>query len=150
MKLVKKVTGAAKRSPISSISDGQSHTNPLEPQHNSGIAEVIGKRDIGAELASQLIDKFGLHEFVVVANVESNDALALKGLRKFPPNPVQVGFLHDEDQIRPANVSLRDDDPGVRLRADGANLISRDALEQLLGGKAPKPIPAADKEQLLD
>jgi len=71
---------------------------------------------MGSEFESQFVEEFRLHEVVVIGNVKGNDALALKGFRELPPNPVQVGFFHDKDQIRPANVSLRDDDPGVRLR----------------------------------
>lgn len=115
-----------------------------------GVVEFFGKRDIRGEFASQFVEEFRLHEVVVVGNVEGNDALALKGFREFAADAVQVGFLHDKDQVRPANVALRDHNPGVLLRADGADLVSRDSLEQLLRGKAAKPVSTADKEQLLD
>jgi hypothetical protein len=47
--------------------------------------------------------------------VEGNDTLALKGLRELLPETIQMGFLHHEYQIRPANVPRGDNDARVRL-----------------------------------
>jgi hypothetical protein len=115
----------------------------------SGVSVFSGKRDIGAELGSDLVEQIGIHEFVFVGNVQRDDVLASESLGKLPAETIQVRLLHAEDNVGPAQMPLCDYDPGVRLCADGTNLIEGEVLEILLGREAADPVLAADKKQFL-
>jgi hypothetical protein len=58
-------------------------------------------------------------------------------------------LLHAENQIRPANVTFRDDDAGAGLRPCRSDLELREAFEQFFRGEAAKFVSAANEKQLL-
>ena len=117
--------------------------------HGLSIAGFGWKENIRAEFSSEFVEQFRLHECVVVGDLEGDDAFVFEGVGEFAAEAIQVGFLHDEDDVGPADVAGGDDDAGVGLRAGGADLIGGKALEEFFGGEAAHPVPAADEEELL-
>ena len=99
-------------------------------------------------LCVKLVDEFGLHELVVIWNMQSDNTLAFERLGKLLPEAVQVGFLHEKDDVRPPEMPLGHDDAGVGLRASRAHLKAGEAAEDAFGREAPNTIPAADEEEL--
>ncbi len=113
-----------------------------------GIISFIGKSDIWRQGGPEFVDEDGVHELILVRNVEAYDSLAAHCFRELQAKAVQVGFLGAENDVRPAEMPLGDDDARVRLRAGGADLVERGALEELLGGQAANPVAAANEEEL--
>ena len=67
-------------------------------------------------------DQLGLHEIVVVGDVEADDALALQ---VFPEAALEfgaVGALHDEDDVGPGEVVGRDRLLRIGRQAGGGGL----------------------------
>ena len=58
----------------------------------SGGSGVFAEVDEGRELRVEFVEEIGVHEFVVVADVQRDDALAGEGLGKPQPEPVEVRF----------------------------------------------------------
>ena len=104
-------------------------------------------REMRPYFGSQFVDQLCLHILIVVRDVKHDDTLACQCVAQLKPHSVQVRLLHCENDIRPANVALGDDNPGIRLSPRRTHLESRDACEYRLGGKAAKAIPAAHKQQ---
>lgn len=104
--------------------------------------------DVPSNFGSQFLHKLWLHEGVIVRNVQCDNALAAQDFCIFPPQPTEMGLLHDEDDVPPADVPFRDHNPGVGLGACRPNLKTGNTLENLLSGQAPKPILAAHEQEL--
>ena len=98
-----------------------------------------------SELGAQFIDELGLHELIFVGNVETNNPFALQGFGKLPAQAVQMGLLHAENEVCPAEVPSGDNDPSARLCASGAHLIQRTAREELFGSQTAKLVLATDE-----
>lgn len=101
-----------------------------------------------AQFRSQFIDELRLHEYVVIGDVQADGSPGLHRLREFPPETIQVRFLHADNEIGPAEVAFGDDDAGVGLRSDGPRLKSGHAFEHLFRGQAAHAILAAHEQDL--
>lgn len=96
----------------------------------------------------QLVDEFGLHELVVIRNVQSDNTPAFERFGKLLPESVQVRFLHKKDNVRPPEMPFSDNNTSLRLRASRAHLKAGKATEDAFGREAPNPVTAADEEEL--
>ena len=111
---------------------------------------MIGKQNVWRQPSVKLLDKPWVHELILVGDVEADDLFPVQGFRKLATEPVQMGFLHTEDDVCPTQMSFRDNDASTWLRADRTNLISRKSFEQLFGRQTTAFIPATDEKELLD
>jgi hypothetical protein len=98
------------------------------------------------ELGAQFIHQLGLHELEIIRNVEADRSLGLHRFRELPPETIQVGLLHADDEVGPSKVALGDDDAGVGLRAGGPRLKQGHAFEHLLGSQASHAVLTAHEE----
>ena len=76
---------------------------------------------------------------ITVEQVEAAIQSLAEHLFQYSPMPL----LHDEYDVRPAEVPRGDDDAGVRLGAGRSCLDARPPFEYLFGGQAPLPVPTA-------
>ncbi len=77
------------------------------------------------KLGTKFIKEIGMHELVIIGDVKTNDTFALERFRKLSLQPIRMRSFHAKNDIGPTQMPFRDHDPGVGLRADGANLIVR-------------------------
>lgn len=100
------------------------------------------------KLCAKFIEQICLHELVIIRDVKTNDSFALEGFRKLASQPIHMRLLHTKDGVGPSQMSFRDNDARIGLRANGANLIVRRTFEQLFGRQAAQSVSAANEEQL--
>jgi len=100
-----------------------------------------------AEARFQLINQGGLHVAIFVGNVQTDDVLTVQGTREILLQSAAVLFLHDEDEVRPANVTLIDTDPGMRFSSSRLHRIPGYTLKHMFGGQTPDLILAANKQE---
>jgi hypothetical protein len=86
-----------------------------------------------------------LHKNILIRNVETNGAFALHGLWKLLAQLAQVTLLHAKNEVRPTNMPLSNDNARTWLSPGRTHLIQRKTIEQSLGSKAAKFVPATDK-----
>jgi hypothetical protein len=95
---------------------------------------------------TKFIEQIWMHELVIIRNMKTNDSFALKGFRKLSSQSIQVRLLHTKDGVGPSQMSFRDNDAGIGLRANGANLIVRRTFEQLFGRQTAQSVSTANEE----
>jgi hypothetical protein len=100
------------------------------------------------DLGRKLINEFELHVLIFIWNEQGHGPFSLERLRKLYAQAIEVRLLHQEDDIRPTDVTFGHNDTGVRLGACRANLDSGNTAENTLRGKAANAISAADEQQL--
>jgi len=93
-------------------------------------------------------DQDGIHEFIVVRNVEANDPLAIQAGTEFPVQLVPVGLLHHEDDVGPFDLLGRQHHVRVVRDAGRVSLDARPGRKDLFGGRAAQAIGAADEEDV--
>ncbi len=135
------------RAPLAAFFDAKANLRRAAP--DAGLAALIGSRkgDVRGNFRVQFVDEFRLHELVVVGD-EQDGALVFEGLGELAAEAIEMGFLHEKNDVGPADVSLGDDDAGAGLRARGANLKTGNAAEDALRGEAANAIAAAEEQQL--
>ena len=92
--------------------------------------------------------QFGLHEIVVVGDVEADDPLALQA----PPEAAlefgAVGALHDEDEVGLVEVVGRDRLLRIGRQAGGGGLDAGAAGEDPLGRGGAEAVAGAEEEEV--
>lgn len=93
-------------------------------------------------------DQFGLHEGVVVGDVEADDA----GVFQMRPEPAlepgPVSALHDEDDVGPVEMVGRDLFLGVGRQSGGGGLDAWVMGEHLLGRWRAEAVAGAEEEEV--
>ena len=92
--------------------------------------------------------QFGLHEIVVVRDVEAEDAGAFEPGFEAALQPGAVGALHDEDQVGPFDqfggaLLLR-----IRGQAGGGGLDAGAGREDALGRGGAEAVAGAEEEEV--
>jgi len=77
------------------------------------------------------LDQGGVHEFKVVGDEKADARFCREFFRKFLLQPFLVPFLHDDDDIRPAELPGGDLDARGVFRAGGADIPSGFAFEKV-------------------
>lgn len=98
---------------------------------------------MGQDGRLKLRDQFRLHELVIVWDVEADDRFTVQCITKLCAQPVQVLFLHDEDQIRPSDVPSSHPHPRPGLGAGRPCPTAVIAVKQPLSGRAAPTVAAA-------
>ena len=77
------------------------------------------------ELATKFIKQIGMHEFVIIRNVKTNDSFTMKRFRKLSSQSIHMRLLHAKNGVGPTQMPFGDNDPRVGLGAYGAKLMER-------------------------
>ena len=103
---------------------------------------------MGSKLCPKFLQQLGLHELIVVCDLQRDDAFPGERLRVLAADATQVGFLHEEKDVSPTDVPFGDDDAGAWLGSNRADLVRYKALEKFLRRQAPALVSTADEQEL--
>ena len=81
----------------------------------------------------ELVNQLRLHEFVLIGNMQRDDASPIHDLGISLAKTVQVGFFHHENNLRPTEQPFTCHNPGLRLGSAGAHLNARNIAENNFG-----------------
>ena len=106
-----------------------------------------GEKEAGDLLLQQRC-QFGLHEPVVVGDVEADDALALQVGLEAALEFGAVGALHDEDEVGLVEVVGRDRLLRIGRQAGGGGLDAGARGEDALGRGRAEAVAGAEEEEV--
>lgn len=90
----------------------------------------------------------GIHEFVVIRNVQADQPPALERGAVFGLNLAPVRFLHHEDDIGPFDLFCRERIFRIIVRAGRRRFDIRPACEHLFGSRAAQLVLAAYEQNV--
>ncbi len=93
-------------------------------------------------------DEGGVHEGVVVGDVEDGDAFAGEGGFEFSIEAGAMDFFHDEDDVCPLDLLFGQGDFGVGVEAGGVYFDSGMIGKDRFGGGAPEFVSGAEEEEV--
>ncbi len=94
------------------------------------------------------LDEVGIHELVVVGNVEDVDLFVGEFLAEGGEHARLVLFLHDQDEIGPADVTDSQSAPGLAAGAGGLDGDAWFVAPDTLSRRAAPLIAAADEQDV--
>ena len=118
--------------------------------------EDVGFRSIRASLEFDVLgkgalegrDQVGVHEGVIVGDVEAMDWAIDDGFGEALAENVAMFAFHDEDDVGPSDKAGGDGNSGGGFGAGGANGVSGKVFENFFGGATAPFVAAANEEEL--
>lgn len=103
---------------------------------------------MGRAASLQEGDEVGVHERVIVRNIEDGDSFACEGRLELSIQAGAMDFLHDKDDICPLDLLLRNGDLSVLIEAGGICIDSGEVCKDRFGGGATEFIAGTEEEDV--
>jgi len=107
-----------------------------------------GSGEVGGAAGIEEGDEGGVHEGVVVGDIEDGDAFAGEGGFEFSIEAGAMDFFHDEDEVCPLDLLFGQGDFGVGVEAGGVCLDAGMIREDGFGGGAAEFVSGAEEEEV--